>query len=108
MPINHTTLIIWPLTKEIKILLMFLIFAFHVIRIHNSTLAAAAALHFNHWLILWVACPWGWVTLFFYLLVATHYDTLNEKELDSHHDYLAHKLYKYHLKQHLKSYNHLF
>jgi hypothetical protein len=38
--------------KEIEILLMFLIFAFHVIRVHNSTLAAAAALHFNHCLIL--------------------------------------------------------
>lgn len=102
MPINHTTLIIWPLTKEIEILLMFLIFAFHVIRIHNSTLAAAAALILII-VLLWVACPWGWVTLFFYLLVATHCDTLNEKELDSHHDYLAQELYKYHLKPHLKT-----
>ena len=105
MSINHTTLIIWPLTKEIEILLMFLIFAFHVIRIHNSTLAAAAASFFNHCFILWVACPWGWVTLFFYLLVATHYNTLNEKELDSHHDYLAQELYKYHLKPHLNPIN---
>ena len=29
---------------------------------------------------------------FFYSLVATHYDTLNEKELDSHYDYLAQNL----------------
>ena len=84
--INHTTLIIWPLTKEIEMLVMFLIFVLHVIRFYTLTQAAAAA--FTS-LLLWVACPWGWVTLFFYLLVATHYNTLNEKELDSHHDYLA-------------------
>ena len=105
MPINHTTLIIWPLTKEIEILLMFLLFAFHVIRIHNSTSAAAAASFLIIVFILWVACPWGWVTLFFFFFVATHYDTLNEKELDSHHDYLAQELYKYHLKPHLNPIN---
>lgn len=87
---------------------MFLIFAFHVIRIHNSILAAAAALHFNQLHIIRSSLSVRMSYSFFYSLVATHYDTLNEKELDSHHDYLAQNLYKYHLKQHLKPYKHLF
>ena len=45
----------------------------------------------------------------FFLFISS--DTLRHikrKKLDSHHDYLAQNLYKYHLKQHLKPYKHLF
>ena len=46
--------------------------------VYLLSVTAAVVTSFAHCILFtWVTWPWGWVTLFFLLLEATHYDTLS-------------------------------